>query len=70
MAFALHEYFYAQDGIELSGFSHIEPYFSCLYTNPDLQKNISDKIFDENTLVDNASPKLASLRKNRKRVRN
>ncbi len=66
MAFALHEYFYAQDGIELSGFSHIEPYFSCLYTNPDLQKNISDKIFDENTLVDNASPKLASLRKNRK----
>lgn len=48
--------------------SLLENYFSSLYANPSIEKEIFDKILDENTISDNASPKLASLRKNRKNL--
>ena len=47
-------------------FEYLEKYFSFLYSNPSIEKNIFDKIIDENTVADNASSKLASLRRNRK----
>lgn len=68
MAASLHTYFYKDANFDLSAFSHVEPYFSNLYSNPNLEKSISDKILDENTLADDASPKLASLRKNRRNL--
>lgn len=43
-------------------------YFSQLYTNPSIEKEILDKILDENTISDNASSKLSSLRRNRKNL--
>ena len=41
-------------------------YFSGLYTNPSIENDILEKILDENTISDDASKKLASLRKSRK----
>ncbi|MBR1802651.1 MAG: endonuclease MutS2 [Clostridia bacterium] len=62
----LRTYFYGDESFDISSFSAIEKYFAKLYTNPSIEKNIFDKIIDENTVADNASSKLASLRKNRK----
>lgn len=41
----------------------ISEYFSNLYTDKQLEKEINDKILDENTIADNASAKLKSIRK-------
>lgn len=60
----LKEYFsFNQDDYEL-----IADYFSNLYTNKQLEKEISDKILDENTISDNASTKLKSIRKSQKNL--
>ena len=59
----LKEYFYANTN---STFEYLEKYFTFLYSNPTIEKNIFDKIVDENTVADNASSKLSSLRRNRK----
>lgn len=59
----LKEYFYDDSSVT---FEYLEKYFSFLYSNPSIEKNIFDKIIDENTVTDNASSKLASLRRNRK----
>ena len=49
-------------------YSNISEYFSNLYTNKALEKEINDKILDENTISDNASSKLKSIRKSEKDV--
>lgn len=59
----LKEYFYDDSSVT---FEYLEKYFSFLYSNPSIEKNIFDKIIDENTVADNASSRLASLRRNRK----
>lgn len=68
MCFKLHTYFYEDNNFELSSFSALDKYFSQLYSNSSIEQSISSKIIDENTLSDNASLKLASLRKNRKNL--
>ena len=56
------EYFFSAE-IDLSTYTKIYDLFDFIYTN----KNIEDKIFsiilDENTIADNASPKLSTIRK-------
>ena len=59
----LKEYFYDNN---TSSFINLEKYFTLLYSNPSIEKSIFDKIVDENTIADNASKKLSSLRRNRK----
>lgn len=59
----LKEYFYDNN---TSSFINLEKYFTLLYSNPSIEKNIFDKIIDESTIADNASKKLSSLRRNRK----
>ena len=59
----LKKYFYDNS---TTCFDYLEKYFAYLYSNPSIEKNIFDKLVDENTVADNASSKLASLRKNRK----
>ena len=59
----LKEYFYDNN---TSSFMNLEKYFTLLYSNPSIEKSIFDKIIDENTIADNASKKLSSLRRNRK----
>lgn len=58
----LKEYFsFNQEDYEL-----ISDYFSNLYINKQLEKEITDKILDENTISDNASAKLKAIRKSQK----
>lgn len=58
----LKEYFsFNQDDYEL-----IADYFSDLYINKQLEKEISNKILNENTISDNASVRLKSIRKSQK----
>ena len=57
----LKEYFFFEEDYKL-----ITEYFSMLYTNKVLEKEINDKILDENTIADNASTKLKSIRKQQK----
>lgn len=46
----------------------IENYFNCLYTNTDLESNIFRSIIDENTVSDEASSELNSLRRKRRNL--
>ena len=46
----------------------IMEYFNNLYINKPLEKEIFDKILDENTIADNASAKLNSIRKSQKNL--
>ena len=57
----LKEYFFFEEDYNL-----ISEYFSMLYINKTLEKEISDKILDENTIADNASSKLKTIRKQQK----
>lgn len=57
----LKEYFIFEEDYQI-----ITEYFSMLYTNKTLEKEISDKILDENTIADTASTKLKSIRKAQK----
>lgn len=52
-----------QENIDL-----ISQYFENLYTNKPLEKEIFDKILDENTIADNSSSKLNSIRKSQKNL--
>ena len=57
----LKEYFIFEEDYHL-----ITEYFSMLYTNKSLEKEINDKILDENTIADTASTKLKTIRKQQK----
>ena len=46
----------------------LQDYFSMLYANPSIEQEIFNKILDENTISDNASSKLFSLRKSRRNL--
>ncbi len=59
----LKEYFFEEEDYKL-----IYEYFSMLYINKGLEKEISDKILDENTIADNASSKLSLIRKQQKNL--
>lgn len=60
--------YFQKDYIDESNYPILSGLFSCLYTN----KNITDRIFacviDENTLDDNASSTLQSIRKKQRRL--
>lgn len=59
---------YLSDEFSLNLGNCLESYFSKLYVNPSIENEIFNKILDENTINDNASSKLASLRKSRKNL--
>ena len=64
----LHDYFFADESFDLSSFSLLEDYFSMLYYNQKIEDNILNSIIDENTIADDASKTLSSLRRNKRRL--
>lgn len=64
----LHEYFFADDTFDLSEFSTLEDLFSMLYYNKTIEDNIFNSIIDENTISDDASKTLSTLRRNRRKL--
>lgn len=60
------EYFFL-DNIDLSIYNNTYDLFDLIYTNKNIEEKIFSIIIDENTIADNASPKLASIRKQSKK---
>ncbi len=60
----LKEYYKNETNIDMSEFSSLENLFLNLYTNINIEKELSSCIIDEYTLADNASTTLYSIRKN------
>jgi len=60
---SLKEYFFHED-FELDQFVYLTGLFNNLYTNLNIETSIFNSILDENTVSDNASFELASIRKN------
>ena len=68
MSRELYEYFYSNDNIELNNFAILQNYFSSLYTNISIEQKIFNTIIDENTISDNASTKLGTIRRNKRKI--
>ena len=64
----LHDYFFTDEAFDLSHFSILENYFSMLYCNQKIENNILNSIIDENTIADDASNTLSSLRRNKRKL--
>lgn len=58
--------YFSADYIEKEMFPNLTKYFEELYTNPNIVQNIEQSIEDENTISDNASQELKSIRKKQK----
>lgn len=63
----LHEYFY-DDSIDLADFSALSDLFSMLYYNKSTEDLIFKSIIDEDTIADDASKTLATLRRNKRNL--
>ena len=57
------EYFFFSDDVDLSAYFRLHDLFNSLYTNKNIENKIFSVILDENTISDNASTKLASIRR-------
>ena len=55
--------YFTSTEIDMSEFTNLEGLFNNLYTNPSIEKEISVAILDENTLSDDASSNLKTIRK-------
>lgn len=66
MARDLVEYFSKFD--EVDDFLALKPYFDCLYINNSVVDKIKKSIYDENTIADNASNTLASIRRKERKL--
>ncbi len=64
----LHQYFFEDEDFDLSSFSILEDLFSMLYYNKNIEDSIFHSIIDEDTIADDASKILLTLRKNRRKL--
>ena len=68
MSHNLKGYFYEDEQFEINNFPILNEIFSVLYSNISIEKKISDSIIDENTIADDASKELLTIRKKEKRI--
>ena len=64
----LHNYMFVDDSFDLSSFNLLLDIFNMLYYNENIENNIFKAIIDENTIADDASTALASLRRNKRKL--
>lgn len=64
----LHHYFFDDEEFDLSDFSILADLFSMLYYNKNMEDTIFNSIINEDTIADDASKALSSLRKNRRKL--
>lgn len=62
------EYFSSSDDIDLSSYTKLSDIFESIYTNKSIEDKIFSIILDENTIADNASSKLSSIRRQAKKL--
>ena len=59
--------YFSQDFINSNDYPILANLFNVLYTNKDILEKISKTVLDENTIADDASPKLSSIRRNQRK---
>lgn len=64
----LKEYFYSDEDFDTNSFPILSDYFYGLYINKSIEEKILSVILDENTIADDSSPKLLSLRRSSKKL--
>lgn len=64
----LKDYFYKDENFDLSDFAILDEYFSSLYSNINIEKQILSSIIDEDVISDDASTVLSKLRQNRRKL--
>lgn len=64
----LKEYFDSSLGKTEENFPYLEAYFNQLYTNKSIEDKIFSSIIDENTIDDNASQNLRTIRRNIRKI--
>lgn len=64
----LKEAFFENSSIDTSEFTILFAYLNSLYSNPGVEKKILSAILDENTISDDASERLNSIRRNKRKV--
>lgn len=64
----LHEYLFNDTSFDLTGFTVLEDLFSMLYYNKTIEDKIFNSIIDEDTISDDASKTLSSLRRNKRKL--
>ena len=62
------EYFFSSDEIDLTEYAKLYDLFDLIYTNKNIEEKIFPVILDENTIADDASPKLKGLRRQSKKL--
>lgn len=62
------DYFFSSDEIDLSEYTKAYDLFDLIYTNKGIEEKIFSVILDENTIADDASPKLKGLRRQSKKL--
>lgn len=56
------KFFFSSDDIDLSEYIQLYDLFDLIYTNENIEKKIFSVLLDENTVADDASPTLSSIR--------
>ena len=56
------KFFFSSDDIDLSEYNQLYDLFDLIYTNENIEKKIFSVLLDENTVADDASPTLSSIR--------
>ena len=64
---SLKKYFYNKE-VQQNNFKLLEKYFSILYTNSSIIEKVNNCIIDKNTISDNASTKLKSIRRKKQKL--
>lgn len=64
----LYQYMFEDESFDLSPFPKMKDLFSLLYFNEGIEKRIFSSIIDENTIADDASKVLSSLRRTRRNM--
>ena len=59
--------YFSQDFIMSSDYPILADLFGALYTNKDITEKIFETVLDENTLADDASPKLSTIRRSQRK---
>lgn len=68
LARELKDYFYKDEDFDLGSFPILDSYFSCFYSNLGIESKILSSILDEDIISDDASSKLAWLRRSRRKL--
>ena len=68
ISYNLNNYFYGDVSFDLTEYEILKDLFDSLYYNKNIENKILNSIIDENTIADDASSSLLSLRRNKRKL--